>query len=228
MFYGFLFVTAIWRMVIMVVKGVIFDSDGVLFDSESVHYYAFREAFLRYGFELTEDHFDTLKGKSSPEIIRECFSDANDDFIMMLSSERSKLFIGEYAPKAPLVPGIKEFVNYLKKNSYGIIVVTNGLTRNSMAMMKKHDMMLDVISVEDFYIPKPDPAGYVMACNALGFSPEECIVFEDSPIGIIAGCRAGITTIGVMTRHNCNELIEAGASYCINDFSNMDELLRLI
>ena len=46
---------------------------------------------------------------------------------------------------------------------------------------------------------KPDPAPYLMAMDALGVQPEECVVVEDSTAGIAAGLAAGIAVLGVPT-----------------------------
>jgi HAD superfamily hydrolase (TIGR01509 family) len=46
---------------------------------------------------------------------------------------------------------------------------------------------------------KPDPAPYLMAMDALGVLPEECVVVEDSQAGIAAGLAAGTAVLGVPT-----------------------------
>jgi beta-phosphoglucomutase-like phosphatase (HAD superfamily) len=44
---------------------------------------------------------------------------------------------------------------------------------------------------------KPDPAPYLQAMTALGVSPEESVVIEDSLVGVTAGLAAGAAVIGV-------------------------------
>jgi HAD superfamily hydrolase (TIGR01509 family) len=44
---------------------------------------------------------------------------------------------------------------------------------------------------------KPDPAPYLMAMDALGVTPGECVVVEDSLAGVTAGLAAGIAVLGV-------------------------------
>lgn len=212
----------------MGIKGVIFDSDGVIFDSEYVHYLAFKEAFGRYDYNLTESHFEKLKGMSSKDIIADCFPEANAIFIEGLSKERSELFVQKYSTVAPLVKGVRQFIDYLRNGNYGVIVVTNGLRENSQSMMKYHKLNLDVLAVQDFIIPKPDPAGYKMALEKLSLNPNEAVVFEDSPLGISAAKSAGIMCIGVMTKHNEAELKEAGADHAIKDFSDLKKLKEIL
>lgn len=44
---------------------------------------------------------------------------------------------------------------------------------------------------------KPDPAPYRQAMAALGFAAGQCVVIEDSQVGITAGLRAGAAVLGV-------------------------------
>ena len=44
---------------------------------------------------------------------------------------------------------------------------------------------------------KPDPAPYAQAMAALGVSPEECVVIEDSLVGVTSGLAAGAAVLGV-------------------------------
>ncbi|MFE5734400.1 HAD-IA family hydrolase [Streptomyces sp. NPDC056528] len=47
---------------------------------------------------------------------------------------------------------------------------------------------------------KPDPEGFLKGAAALGFAPEDCVVFEDSEAGIRAGRAAGMRVVGVGPR----------------------------
>ncbi|MEV7670197.1 HAD-IA family hydrolase [Streptomyces sp. NPDC088752] len=47
---------------------------------------------------------------------------------------------------------------------------------------------------------KPDPEGFLKGAAALGFAPEDCVVFEDSEAGIQAGRAAGMRVVGVGPR----------------------------
>jgi len=49
---------------------------------------------------------------------------------------------------------------------------------------------------------KPDPEGYLMAAKALGLSPDDCLVFEDAPAGLLAAQRAGIRSVAVTTTYS--------------------------
>ncbi|MGW7440845.1 HAD family hydrolase [Streptomyces sp. NPDC054849] len=46
---------------------------------------------------------------------------------------------------------------------------------------------------------KPSPVPYLLAAERLGAEPEDCLVVEDAPSGVLSGLRAGMTVWGVNT-----------------------------
>ncbi|MEE8518052.1 MAG: HAD family phosphatase [Dehalococcoidia bacterium] len=59
---------------------------------------------------------------------------------------------------------------------------------------------LDVITTrEDVERPKPDPEIYLLTAQKLDVPPDECLVLEDSVMGVRAGVAAGMSVIAVAT-----------------------------
>jgi len=56
---------------------------------------------------------------------------------------------------------------------------------------------------------KPAPDAYLVAAQALGADPADCVVIEDAPAGLRAGRAAGMTVWAVTTTHTAAELGEA-------------------
>ena len=59
-----------------------------------------------------------------------------------------------------------------------------------------------------------------MALERLGVNSNKAIAFEDSAAGIRSAVNAGIYTIGITSTHPDEELLDAGASLAIKDFTN--------
>jgi mannitol-1-/sugar-/sorbitol-6-phosphatase len=57
---------------------------------------------------------------------------------------------------------------------------------------------------------KPDPAAYLLGAERMGADPADCVVVEDAPAGIEAGCAAGMRVVAVTTTHRADELAAAG------------------
>jgi len=61
-----------------------------------------------------------------------------------------------------------------------------------------------VLARDDVRRTKPDPELFLSALDCLGLQPDQAVVFEDSPNGILAARRAGIFAVAVpgeLTRH---------------------------
>jgi beta-phosphoglucomutase-like phosphatase (HAD superfamily) len=75
---------------------------------------------------------------------------------------------------------------------------------------------------------KPDPALYLKAMAELEVSPEESIVFEDSPNGITAAQRAGIFCVAVPNQISI-QMGVGHADLVINSMAdiNIDNLMKI-
>lgn len=59
----------------------------------------------------------------------------------------------------------------------------------------------------------------------MGFSPQECVVIEDTPTGVIAGVDAGMTVFGYAELIDPEKLRSVGASVVFDDMGLLLELL---
>ncbi|MGR3938192.1 HAD-IA family hydrolase [Streptomyces sp. BRA346] len=57
-----------------------------------------------------------------------------------------------------------------------------------------------LVTAERVGASKPDPEGFLKGAAELGFAPHDCVVFEDSEVGIAAGRAAGMRVVGVGPR----------------------------
>jgi beta-phosphoglucomutase-like phosphatase (HAD superfamily) len=64
---------------------------------------------------------------------------------------------------------------------------------------------------------KPDPECYVIAAERLGFTPDECLVFEDAPTGILAGVNAGMKVIAIPSPYVKGDEAFKQASLVVDD-----------
>ena len=57
-----------------------------------------------------------------------------------------------------------------------------------------------VVTAEEVEHGKPAPDLFLLAAKRMGVAPERCLVFEDSPLGILAAERAGMGAVLVSQR----------------------------
>jgi sugar-phosphatase len=72
-----------------------------------------------------------------------------------------------------------------------------------------------LVTSDDVSPGKPHPAGYLEAARRLSMRPEWCVVFEDAPVGVLAGVAAGATVIGLTTTFAALE----DCAHCVADLA---------
>lgn len=96
--------------------------------------------------------------------------------------------------------GIIAFLQKSKRNKIKLAIVSGSmepLVNRTLEKSKFPDIFEQIVTIEKYQKPKPDPACYSMAAQLLGVKPEECLVFEDAPSGIQSALNAGMEVIVV-------------------------------
>ena len=76
---------------------------------------------------------------------------------------------------------------------------------------------------EDYDQCKPAPDGYLKAADALQVAASECLVFEDSIVGLQAAKNAGMHVVAIT--HRCSDVSAANeiADQTISDYTELEE-----
>jgi len=77
-------------------------------------------------------------------------------------------------------------------------------------------------AIENVQNIKPHPEVYLKAARHFQLQPEECLIIEDSLIGVEAGKQAGIEVVAIYDRYSAHELddIKAKADYFVQDYAS--------
>jgi len=59
-----------------------------------------------------------------------------------------------------------------------------------------------IITADDITRGKPHPEPFLTGARALGYPPQDCLVFEDAFAGVTAAQAAGCAVLGVQTTHS--------------------------
>jgi HAD superfamily hydrolase (TIGR01509 family) len=80
--------------------------------------------------------------------------------------------------------------------------VVSGSTRDSVTRSLEALGILDrfetLVCAGDYTKSKPDPEPFLIAAKRLGVAPEDCLVFEDTEMGIQAATAAGMASVKVL------------------------------
>ena len=191
------------------IKAVLFDLDGTLVDSMWMWKDIDIEYLGKRGFDLPGELQKDIEGMSLTETV---------------TYFKNRFELPEkYCHQVPLKPGAKEFLLYLKEHQIRTgIASSNGIELvHAVLQAQGVDQYLDSVhTCCDVKRGKPNPDIYLLVAEELDVKPEECLVFEDIPMGILAGKRAGMRTCAVedvFSRDQMNEKRQL-ADYYIQDY----------
>jgi HAD superfamily hydrolase (TIGR01509 family) len=179
---------------------VVADMDGLLVHTERHWLQAKVVLFSRYGAELTDGDLAAVFGTSELDSARYFVGrfDLAADQVDSLRHEYLEIVGDLFDHGVELTEGASELLARLS-GAVPLALATN--TRRSLVDKILRAISLgerfDAIVSGDEARPKPAPDLYLLACQRLGVDPASAVALEDSPTGVTAAKRAGMTCIGV-------------------------------
>ncbi|MCP1561356.1 UNVERIFIED_ORG: beta-phosphoglucomutase [Methylobacterium sp. SuP10 SLI 274] len=213
----------------------IFDVDGVLVDSP--HERAWREALTGFadpaGF-TTSFYQANVAGKPRLEGAREALERLGGPEAAARTAEyadRKQALIDQLieAGSFEVFPDALRFASALK--SAGLRLALASSSKNAAAMLSRLKLpdgrtllsLFDAdLSGRDVPRGKPDPALFLLAAEALGTPPSQCVVIEDAPAGITAARAGGMTALGIARLGDEALLREAGADLVVTSLDQVE------
>jgi len=186
------------------ISACIFDLDGVVVDTAKYHYIAWKSLANELGFDFTEEDNERLKGVSrmtSLDILLEIGGVELDEKTKLeLADKKNKNYVEFILKMTPdeILPGVKDFFNELKAE--GVKIALGSASKNAMTILNQleltdyFDAVVDGTHVSN---AKPDPEVFLKGAELLGFSPSECVVFEDAEAGVEAAINGNMRCVGI-------------------------------
>lgn len=187
-------------------RGYIFDCDGTIADTMPLHFQAWDRAMKDLGGVFPEELFYAWGGRPTFAIVEEL----NERFNLTLDPGETVTLKEKYyhdlIPQAlPIEPVVR-----LVKQFHGMApmaVASGGYREIVIATLKALELETyfdTIVGAEDVERGKPHPDPFLEAARRLGVEPEDCLVFEDSPLGMEAAQRAGMLAVLVPSPHMVN------------------------
>ncbi|MBB5341627.1 HAD family hydrolase [Tunturiibacter gelidoferens] len=181
-------------------KAYLFDCDGTIVNSMPLHYVAWKRVLAEWNCEFGEQTFYAWGGMPVAEIIATL--NVRDGLAMPVEevAKRKEALYFEILPELKAVPEVLEHIEF----SHGHIpfAVVSGSTRDSVTASLEVLGLLDkfetLVCAGDYEQSKPDPEPFLLAAKRLGVKPEDCLVFEDTEMGIQAATAAGMASVKVL------------------------------
>lgn len=181
----------------MKIKAVLFDMDGVLIEAKDWHYEALNQALEIFGITISRaDHLTTFDGlptlkkleflsleRGLPKELHKFINQLKQEYTMDIVYAKCRpTFIHQYA------------LSKLRSMGYRTAVCSNSVRNSVEVMMDRAGLspfLEYIVSNEDVKKGKPDPEMYIKAMKYFGLNPEECLIVEDNPNGIMAAKASG-------------------------------------
>jgi sugar-phosphatase len=198
-------------------RALLLDMDGVLIDSTAAVARVWKRWAVERGFE-PEPVAAKAQGRPSITTIRELLPNA-DHLAENLEMERREM---EDLAGVTACPGAQEILSGLPAPLWAL--VTSSTKPLAQVRLQAVGLPLPefLVTGSDVVHGKPHPEPYLKGAALLGFSPEQCIVIEDTVAGIQAGKTAGARVIAFRTTMPDSELHAAGPDWLADNCSALN------
>ncbi len=182
-------------------KAILFDMDGVLMDSTPSVERVWRNWAAKHGLD-PERVASLAHGRRSIETIRALAPE--------LDAEKENVLVEQMEiddkEGVTALPGAAELLAHLPPDRFAI--VTSATRPLAVARLGYAGLPVPrhMITANDVVHGKPSPEPFLKGAALLGFAPEDCLVFEDSPAGIASARSAGMKAIALQTTYAADQL----------------------
>ena len=190
------------------IKAVVFDMDGTIADSEKIAERVTREFFQKRGIIMTREEEKAMFGLNWKDLVKEILKSRGFEYKQSIKNTLKERYVRTMSRDVKALPGVYDLLGEVSKN------LKVGLATNSRH--REVEIIFDKLGFHEFFHlklardhvkkGKPDPEIYLKAADTFGVSPLECVVFEDSIIGLQAAKNAGMKRIAIVNTYSREEL----------------------
>jgi len=171
----------------------IFDVDGVLLRTMEAHFECYKQALLEAKVTIDKAQFFRQAGMTGREQIMYFAQKAGVAVEVEKVYARKRELFENYIENVDTIKCNVELLRVLKAAKFPVAMASGSARRSWVPLLAKFGIQADaLIGAEDVKRGKPHPDLYLLAAEKLGVPPSDCIVVEDSEVGIDAAKAAGM------------------------------------
>lgn len=185
---------------------LIFDMDGTLLDSMEFWQNLGRKYLESKGKSPEDDLEDIIESMTLQESASyfkkkyDLDEDAEEIIKQVLDFIEDK-----YLNEIPLKKGVKKFLEKVNSQGYKMCILTTSEKSQAVGALKRTgvlDLFDEVYTDRDFNLSKKDPQIYIKACEKMGESPSDTVVFEDALYAVESAKKTGCAVVGVYDEYS--------------------------
>jgi sugar-phosphatase len=209
------------------IKAAIFDMDGLLVDSDPLWQQTVREVYAKLGIKLNEDDHSRMIGRPTAEnaeylfsryswegpSVQEVVDDIFDRMAVRINNESA------------LMPGVHHVLQVCKKAGLPAAIA-------SSSPQRLIDTVVDHLEIRDHFhhiysaqfepFGKPHPGVFISVAKHFGVDVHDCLVFEDSPSGVLAAKAARMKCAAVPAEKFKNDKFIQTADVILESLEDFD------
>lgn len=209
------------------IEAVIFDLDGTLVDSMWVWQDIDVEFLGKRNLPLPPTYQKDIEGMSFTETAvytKELFQ--LPETVEELKEIWNEMAREKYAMEVPMKPGASRFLSYCQKQQIPLGIATSNSRELVETVADAHhltDFIRIILTSCEVEKGKPAPDVYLEVAKRLNTRPDRCLVFEDVPMGILAGKNAGMKVCAVEDPFSAAQRLEKRrlADYYITSYEDV-------
>jgi HAD superfamily hydrolase (TIGR01509 family) len=211
-------------------RGLIFDMDGLVLDSEPTYVQAWRLAADELGITMPSEFWDGLSGCSGKTVVQglreQCGLGFNLEKFQQLSSIYWLANVQQHG--IAVKPGFFALLDVLAQRGLSFCLATNSplaAAQQCLALAGLTDIFPCIVAGDMVAAAKPAPDIFLRASAELAQSIQDCLVLEDSPIGIRAAIAAGAPCVFVPSLHPADAWAVEHADFLMNDLQEVADFI---
>lgn len=214
------------------IRAVLFDMDGLMYDTEPQMEECWRRAAKHSRLTLTPQTLAALRCRSSQDrekYLQGIFGE-RVDYRRLERLAYKNLSANIAASGLPLKPGLWELLVYLRRTGYRLAALTDNTADTARWYLELSgcaDFFDAVVVGRSVAHGKPEPDLYEKAAAQLKLPPQDCLVLEDSPAGIIGAHRALCPAIMIPDLDAPSRGAQSLAAAILEDLSQVVDYLRV-
>jgi sugar-phosphatase len=195
--------------------GFLFDMDGTLIDSTQAMRRIWGRWARRHGLDFAA-LFPTVHGRRAIDTVRSLALPGVDPEVEAAIIDREET---EDVEGVVAIAGAAEFLAALPPERWTIVTSAPKALARARLGAAGLPVPETILTAEEVTVGKPAPDCFILGAQRLGFVPADCVVFEDSEVGVESAIAAGADLVVIASAQSHASL---DGRFAVSDYDELD------